>query len=206
MSAHETSFLPLRKPRLRLVALAGLLAALPLAASTCFRVPTSASAPPGLYLLPYRTPTRDAWVVACLPTPLAHFGRERGYLGAGACPGGAAEVLKRVAALPGDTVTVSTAGLAVNGTHLSGTARLAHDTGRRPIPRVPTDSYRVAPGTVWLYSSRVPTSWDSRYFGAVPLAGVRSDAVLLLATRCYENPLILRGPLLHLRADRSTTR
>lgn len=206
MSAHERSFRPLRRPPRRLVALAVVLVALPLVASTCFRVPTSASAPRGLYLLTYRAPTRDGWVVACLPAPLARFGRARGYLGAGSCPAGSAEVLKRVAALPGDTVTVSAAGLLVDGRPLPGTARLDRDTAGRPIPRVPAGSYRVAPGTVWLYSARVPTSWDSRYFGAVPLAGVRSDAVLLFATRCYENPLISLGSLLHLRAVRRTMR
>lgn len=206
MNAHERSSRPLRRPPRRLVALAVLFAALPLVASTCFRVPTSASAPPGLYLLTYRPPIRDGWVVACLPAPLARFGRERGYLRAGSCPGGTTEVLKRVAALPGDTVTVSAAGLLVDGQQLAGTARLRRDTAGRPIPRLPMGSYSVAPDTVWLYSARVPTSWDSRYFGAVPLAGVRSGAVLLLPTRCYENPLISRGSLLHLRAVRRTMR
>lgn len=190
----------------RLLGWALLLAPLPLLASTCFRVPTSASAPPGLYLLTYRAPARGAWIVACLPASLGSFGRERDYLGPGVCPGGAAEVLKRVAALPGDTVTVSATGLVVEGTPLSGTARRARDTAGRPVPHVVDGSYRVAPGTVWLYSARVPTSWDSRYFGAVPLAGVRSSARLLLTTRCYANALISPRSLLHLRAVRSTTR
>lgn len=203
MSAHETSRRPLRKPSLRLVVLAALLSVLPLLASTCFRVPSSASAPPGLYLLTYRAPARGAWVAACLPAPLSRFGRERDYLGVGACPGGATEVLKRVAALPGDRVTVSATGLVVNGSPLRRTARRARDTAGRPIPRVPDGSYLVAPGTLWVYSDEVPTSWDSRYFGAVPLAGVRSNAVLLLATPGYENPSISHGSLLHLRAVRS---
>lgn len=170
-----------RRPRPAFVALAAALALLPLAASTCLRVPTSASAPPGLYLLTHRAPARGDWVVACLPAGLGGFGRRRGYLGAGPCPGGAAEVLKRVAALPGDRVRVTPGGLVVDGRPLAGTARRRRDSSGRPIPAIAAGSYRVAPGSLWLYSSTVPTSWDSRYYGAVPLAGVRSHARLLLS-------------------------
>jgi conjugative transfer signal peptidase TraF len=181
MRSASTNARRCRRPRPFLVALATALACLPLLASTCLRVPTSASAPPGLYLLTYRAPARGRWVVACLPPALARFGRRRGYLGAGPCPGGSSEVLKRVAALPGDHIRVGPEGLTVNDRPLADTARRRRDSAGRPIPAIAPGRYRVAPGSVWLYSDTVPTSWDSRYYGPVPLAGVRSHARLLLS-------------------------
>lgn len=152
------------------------------------RYPTTASAPPGLYLLTYRPLTRDAWVVACLPPQAGRFGRHRGYLSPGRCPGRASEVLKRVAALPGDQVHVDPAGLTVNGRPLPGTARLSLDRRGRPVPAVEAGPRTVPPGTVWLYSAHSPRSWDSRYYGGVPLAGVRSTARLLLPSPWYSKP------------------
>jgi type IV secretory pathway protease TraF len=37
---------------------------------------------------------------------------------------------------------------------------------------IPAGSYRVGPEDVWLLSSHDPRSFDSRYFGAVPVANV----------------------------------
>jgi type IV secretory pathway protease TraF len=94
-------------------------------------------------------------------------------------------VLKRVAALPGDRVVVSPLGLTVDGRRLLHSSRRRRDTAGRPLPAVPQGEYRVAPGTLWIYSDHTNRSWDSRYFGPVPLAGVRSTAVQLLATPRY---------------------
>jgi len=41
--------------------------------------------------------------------------RLRGYVSGGECPGQTTPMLKTIAALPGDTVTVSTRGVSVNG-------------------------------------------------------------------------------------------
>jgi len=178
-----------RGKRWRLAALLLPLAFLPFLADACLRVPTTPSVPPGLYLLTHRAPVRGGWVVVCLPEDVARRGRRRGYLGAGRCPGGASEVLKRVAALPGDEVIVSPLGLVVDGQPLPRTARRARDSAGRPLPAIPAGVYPVAPGTAWLYSDHHPRSWDSRYYGPVPLAGVRSTARLLLAApQCASRP------------------
>lgn len=148
-------------------------------AATHLRYPTSASAPPGLYWLTSRTPSRGAWVVACLPESLAKLGRARRYLGVGDCPHHSSPVLKRLAALPGDTVRLSAAGLSINGTPLPDTERRRLDRRGRPVPSVPTGTYPVSCGEAWLYSNHSPASWDSRYYGPVPLAGVRGCACRL---------------------------
>jgi len=127
------------------------------------------SAPPGIYLLSDRPPTRGALVTLCLPETLARLGRARGYLTAGPCPGGVRPVGKRLVALPGDRVEVRGATVSVNGSPLPGIRRRPRDSAGRFIPSVPEGTYRVAPGTAWLISEFHPRSWDSRYYGPVPL-------------------------------------
>lgn len=148
-------------------------------AGAFLRYPTTDSAPPGLYLLTYGEPVRGSWAVACLPRTVAELGRRRGYLRPGRCPAASSPVLKRVAALAGDQVLVTETGLVVDGEPLPRTARRSHDSHGRPVPSIPLGLYRVAPGEVWLYSDHSPASWDSRYYGPIPLAGVRSRACRL---------------------------
>jgi conjugative transfer signal peptidase TraF len=172
-----------RRPFRRLLVGVAVLAVACVTARGCLRVPRTESVPPGLYLLTYDTPQRGKFIVACLPERLGAYARKRGYLAPGRCPGGVSEVVKRVAALPGDLVVVDESGLTVNGTPLPRTARLRRDSDGRPVAAVPPGRYRVEPGTVWLYATHSPKSWDSRYYGAVPLGGVRSTALRLWTSR-----------------------
>lgn len=111
-------------------------------------------------------------MLACLPRPLARLARQRRYVHRGSCPGGDAPIGKRVLAVPGDTVEVSARGLTVDGKYISGSAPLAHDShGRALVSATPARSI-VPGGTVWLFSSYSPRSYDSRYFGALPMRTV----------------------------------
>lgn len=147
----------------------------------------SPSAPRGLYLLTAGAPERGAWVVVCLPPPIAAFGRSRGYLPAGLpptrCADGSSEVLKRVAAVAGDRVTVAPDGLAVNGVRLPSTPLLARDSQGRPLPTPPAEGFRLRPGEVFLLSDFIPNSWDSRYYGPIDRRWVRSTARPVLVFR-----------------------
>lgn len=117
---------------------------------------------------------RGDTVEACLPTAISSFARRRGYLAAGIfCDDGVQRIVKSVLAVPGDTVEVSSEGLAVRGHLLPNTAARSHDSLGRRLPRIRWGRYVVAPGTLWLFSSQVPTSFDSRYFGPVPTSAVR---------------------------------
>jgi type IV secretory pathway protease TraF len=49
---------------------------------------------------------RGALVAICLPESVARLGRERRYLPAGRCPGDAGQVVKQIAAVPGDRVVL----------------------------------------------------------------------------------------------------
>jgi conjugative transfer signal peptidase TraF len=146
------------------------------------RLNLSPSAPAGLWLRAPGQPGRGDWVMACLPPPVAEFGRLRGYHPEGpplgACRDGSLRVLKQAVALPGDRVEVTARGVVVNGGLLPGTAPLSRDSQRRPLPRFPPGPYRLRPGEVWLLSGHIPNSWDSRYYGPVGRASVVSRMVL----------------------------
>ena len=118
-------------------------------------------------------------VSACLPPQAATSALERGYLPEGTCPSGAAPVGKVIAALPGDTVDVTDSGSFVNGALLPNSAPLLHDSKGRAMPRL-RGRIVLAEGTAWLYSGHSRRSFDSRYYGPVPLSGVRGQLFPLL--------------------------
>ena len=140
----------------------------------------SQSAPRGIYQIVGQAPTRGALIAACLPTAVADFGRARGYLGAGDCPGGTQPVLKTVGAVAGDRIELAPDGVAVNGIHVLARAIETRDSAARALPHVAFGSYRVAADEVWLLGLH-GRSWDSRYFGPIPLEAVLGVARPVLA-------------------------
>ena len=104
--------------------------------------------------------------------------RWRGYIGSGGCPGGYEPLLKPIAAIPGDVVTVDANGIAVNGRSLANSAALTLDGRERAIQSLGHGTYTVSPGELWLISTFHPASFDSRYFGPVSGALVQGIADL----------------------------
>jgi conjugative transfer signal peptidase TraF len=145
---------------------------------TPLRLNLSASIPPGWYVAQGvgvgGRVRRGTLVAVCLPVVVAGWGRARGYLHRGSCAGGTAPVGKPVFAIGGDTVTVGSSGLELNGNRVPCTEPLSHDSDGRHLPRVPDGRYVVQPGEVWLVSTYSLRSWDSRYFGPVPVSAVIS--------------------------------
>ena len=144
------------------------------------RVNTSRSVPRGLYRMVNGAPTRGALVAVCLPPDVARFGRARGYLGPGDCPGGVQAVIKQLIALPGDVVEVTPAEVRVNDRPLPNSATAAMDSAGRPLPHVPWGCHRVPPAQVWLHGPGDPRSWDSRYFGPLREAQIRATVAPVL--------------------------
>jgi conjugative transfer signal peptidase TraF len=161
----------LRAPAAGLIAIAILAApALPL------RVNWTASMPRGLYCVRPTEPRAGAAVLSCLPERFARLGRARGYLARGSCAGGVAPVLKRIAALPGDLVEIREDALVVNGVMLTATHLRERDSLGRPLSHAPLGTWRVGEREVWLLGARTERSWDSRYFGPVPVASLMGSA------------------------------
>gem|GEM_PF-424747 len=167
-----------RRLPLVLIAVSGAIAF----AATAFdlRVNTTVSMPTGLYREVPPQLERGAWVVFCLPEEPARLGRDRDYLRRGSCADGSQELVKEIAAVPGDCVAFSRAGLTVNSHAVPGTAIQAIDRSGRALPHAAFGERRVAPGELWVLGLDHGVSWDSRYFGPVPACQVRAGAMPVL--------------------------
>jgi len=157
--------------------LAAAAALLGLARAAQLRVNTTVSMPIGLYRELAPSLQRGALVVFCLDGEVAALGRERGYLPAGPCRSGTQELVKRVAALPGDWVELSASGLRINGRAIARTALHGADHAGRPLPHPSYGLRRVEAGELWVLGSAHDVSWDSRYFGPIQTAQARASAV-----------------------------
>ncbi len=135
---------------------------------------TDSAAPAGIYRLIKGVPVgRGELVAVCVPAAIARSGLARGYLREGDCPAGAEPVAKVIGALPGDVVEVEPSWVAVDGVKFADSRAAARDSAERALDHVAWGVRRVAPGEVWLFGFNDLRSWDARYFGPVPLAGVR---------------------------------
>jgi conjugative transfer signal peptidase TraF len=124
----------------------------------------SESVPLGLYRVePVDRLAVTNLIVAVPPEPLAAFLAERGYLPLGV------SLIKRILALPGQSVCRSELAISVDGIEI-GTA-LAHDPRGRPLP-VWQGCRAIAQGEVFLMNWDEPASLDGRYFGPIPLHAI----------------------------------
>jgi conjugative transfer signal peptidase TraF len=145
-----------------------LLLAFALIASTLLAIPaahyigwnSSASAAPiGFYLRTAPQPKRGQLVEVCLPPAWAQFAMDRGYIRhSWRCPDGAEPLGKIIAGMPGDVLEIDPATV------------LRVDSRGRPMPHV-LGKEHIGINQVWLYGS-ARKSFDSRYFGPVPIANV----------------------------------
>lgn len=93
----------------------------------------------------------------------------------GDCQGGSEAMLKLVAAVAGDRVEIKPSGIMINGIAMPGTMRLPLVDGA-----IPLGSYTVDEGEIWAIGNGHPGSFDSRYFGPIPLRQVEGTAEPLL--------------------------
>jgi conjugative transfer signal peptidase TraF len=119
---------------------------------------TTPSEPPGLYAA-MPAPIRVGAIVA-FKAPAAAFpyaDLRLGYLHR-------TPMLKAVAAGPGDRVCAATGRLVINGQDRA--PIVAKDREGRALPRW-NGCRRLGPDELFVFSARVPNSFDSRYFGPV---------------------------------------
>ncbi len=108
-------------------------------------------------------------VLSCPPqTSAMREAKMRGYLRAGLCPGGIAPLIKTIIAVAGQRVAIGI-GVSIDG-HPVRFSALQHRDGKgRPL--TPFGGGIVPAGYVFLHSPFVG-SYDSRYFGPIPAAGI----------------------------------
>lgn len=142
---------------------------------------TTASLPLGFYRAlpkPKALAVGQTWTV-CVPRHWTRYGLHRGYLDPGGdCPGGSQALIKKIAALPGQVVTVTKTGVRIDGHLWPMSTPLTRDTAGRPLAP-DYGAHTIQPGTVWVMGLN-PKAWDSRYFGAIPEVDLlsREKAVL----------------------------
>ncbi|WP_029006376.1 conjugative transfer signal peptidase TraF [Azorhizobium doebereinerae] len=135
------------------------------------RINLTPSEPLGLWrLVPLDRPVGIGDLVFVCPPPgsIAVFGLKRGYFRWGLCPSGAAPLIKTVAALAGGRIEVGT-GIVIGGAALPRSQLIARDGAGRPL--IPWTGGMVPGGQIFVHSP-LAGSYDSRYFGPIPDAGL----------------------------------
>jgi conjugative transfer signal peptidase TraF len=148
---------------------------------TEFRINITDSMPRGIYYLhaSVRPVRRGDTVAICPPLRVVKLGRERGYLSPGSCPKSVAPLLKIVVATEGDIVVKSPEGISVNGKLLPESQQLQVDAVGRSLVSWSTPIYKMPNRRIWLYAPSA-RSWDSRYWGPVPVGNVIGIAYPLI--------------------------
>ena len=132
------------------------------------RLNTTRSIPLGLYKMSHDPIEKGVYVLWCPPErPEFDLAKERGYIGAGFCAGGYGNMMKKVLATHKDIVSVTDAGVMVNGTLIPGSQPLEADSSGRPLPRFRMTDHVLAPTELLLMSDANSRSFDGRYFGPV---------------------------------------
>jgi conjugative transfer signal peptidase TraF len=143
----------------------------------CFN--TTRSMPVGIYkrtLANAKKPIHRGILVSFCPKNASAFGQaqSRHYMAPGSCPLGHVQpLLKPVAAIAGDTVTIAPQGILVNGRLIPASQARSRDAQSRTVKKMGQGTYQVQAGEVWLISSHSPQSYDSRYFGPVPTSQIQ---------------------------------
>ena len=120
----------------------------------------SASVPTGLYAVHRAVELHIGELLAVTPPePLASFLDQRGYLPKGV------PLLKRIVALPGQTVCRTQRTIFVDGVAIGNA--LGRDHLRRPLPAWQGCRF-IAAGQVFLMNRQSLDSLDGRYFGPLP--------------------------------------
>lgn len=139
------------------------------------RLNTTRSIPLGLYLMSHDPIVKGASVLWCPPKrPEFDLAKERGYIGAGFCPGGYGYMMKKVVASAHDIVSVTDEGVTINGILMPGSQPVEADSMGRPLPRFRMTDQVLASTELWLMSDTNSRPFDARYFGPVHRAHIQS--------------------------------
>ena len=162
-----------RRRHIRLMAVLLCIPAMLLAAGygAGLRINWTPSYPLGLWrIAPLSRPVHVGDRVFICPPDTETFqqARERGYLRRGLCPGWLSPLIKTVAALPRQRVVVNRS-VVIDGRKLPDSTLQPLDGSGRALTSAAGGI--VPPGMVFLHSP-YRGSYDSRYFGPVPSAGV----------------------------------
>lgn len=142
------------------------------------RVNTSKSIPVGLYWISDKPVEKGDYVLFCPPrVGVIAEAKRRGYLASGFCPGDYGYMMKKILAVKNDAVSITDAGVRVNGALLPYSVPLTLDQADRPLPRFQSANFIVGNSEVLLMSDVSATSFDGRYFGPVNRSQIKTVIV-----------------------------
>ena len=145
------------------------------------RINGTHSFPVGFYFASRKRPEKGDLVFVNPPgCPLFTLAKERGYLGAGYSAAGCGYLIKRLAGVAGDRVTIDSTGVVVNGVRLVNSAPCNCDGTGRPLQPYALKDHILGPDEVLLMSDYSPESFDSRYFGPLEATTIESVITPLL--------------------------
>jgi conjugative transfer signal peptidase TraF len=165
--------------RVILVIVVILFVALHIAVAAGLRINGTHSFPVGFYFASHKRPEKgDLVFVNSPPLPLFTLAKDRGYLNV--AYSAAPHLLKRLAGVAGDRVTIDSAGVQVNGIRLANSAPCNCDGAGRPLQACLLKDHILGPDEVLLMSDYNPASFDSRYFGPLQATTIESVIIPLL--------------------------
>jgi conjugative transfer signal peptidase TraF len=139
---------------------------------------------PGLYLMQDRVAMvelkKGDLVSACIPAgPMAEIFKNRGYVpDSPRCSSGLAPIIKPVAALEGDFVSISEAGVFINGELIPRSKVYSTDSKGRSIEHLPLGwTKTLGPNEIFVMATRLERSLDSRYYGVLQTTDLVGKAV-----------------------------
>jgi conjugative transfer signal peptidase TraF len=162
------------------IAWVALLALASAASAAGLRINTSPSVPRGFYWLTSDPPVRGGYVAVCPPPgPVFDRARARGYLSPGRCEGNYTEMIKVLAAGPGDNIRIDASGVRV-GERLWPASVPASVDGAGRAMSVPAALETTLASSIVVMSVGCELGFDSRYFGPLPSSAIQAAAKPLL--------------------------
>ncbi len=136
------------------------------------------SMPLGFYVfLPDRPVRTGDTVVITPPQELWQLANDRGWTS------GERYWLKEVAAVAGDSYTITDTGISINGRYAGAVA--AVDRQGQALPQL-RGTFQVKPGYFLPLATYRPSSFDGRYFGELPLSAVHKRAYPFFTMKLVE--------------------
>lgn len=133
-----------------------------------FRINTSDSIPRGVYRITHASLSKNAYVLFCPDNRMAfRQALKRGYIDPGLFCEGYGYLMKKVVALSGDIVSVTSDGVFVNNTRIPYSKPKLHDGLGRLMPQWRVLNYRLKKDEVMTMTNQSIWSFDSRYYGLV---------------------------------------
>jgi conjugative transfer signal peptidase TraF len=140
----------------------------------CFN--TTPSVPLGLYWKTQDPLKKGSYVIFCpLLTQPFSIAKQRNYITSGLfCPNKYGYLIKQIVALKGDSIAVTNTGVFING-HLHIQSKpLRFDLIGKKLPYYRITNFILKENDCFLMSKNDPLSFDSRYFGVIPLSQIQT--------------------------------